>query len=631
MSRDPQAPRDIFFDNRRARRTARTNRGGSEGGGDVKGLALGGRRGVPWRLMRRSEYIGVFFAFVIYLVLAVAATWPLASDLDGWLLFHEEKFDGLGALWFGEHVTRAALGQVPLFWGTEVNHPVGLDLRLADSFLFGLLYLPFRWFMTPVVAFNVFALVAVAATGAAGVWMARRAVDASWAGAFAAGLILAFNSVMHSFRVEGEIYLMAGLFLPLFAAAVVGMWRAPSPWAGVRAGVLLGALAFSSGYFAVNGLATGGVLGVMLLAADADRRAALRRAAPALLVFALTSGALLFALSRLVVSGDLDGALTARFPAGQDPMENISLDSVSLTSLLVPLDTVAHLRGTRIYYLGMAALAFGAAAVARGPRREALPWATLAVVGAVLALGPVLKIDDADTRGLTMPYAWLVALTERALAYRMPYRFLSLTFVGLAALTAMLITRVRHDRLGPAWSGAMVAAVALDSLLFTGFAVDRTLTEATVPAGYRAISRQGAVLDLWAYDRRLLSFSGRSAYYQVFHGQPVLANFTRGGDRQTVLGARLALAVINDDRPMAEDVLAALRGLGVTDIVVHTTTFTMMEADQLRKGLALITRQATRIADPGGGHMVEVFTIPAGRTTPRDEALALVDAWKEAS
>lgn len=581
--------------------------------------------------MQRSESSGLLWAFVVYLVLAVISTWPLATDLDGWLLFHDEKFDGLGALWFGEHVTRAALGQVPLFWGVEVNHPEGLDLRLADSFLFGLLYLPFRWFLTPVVAFNVFALVAIATTGTAGFWMARRAVGASSAGAFAAGLVLAFNSVMHSFRIEGEIYLMVGLFLPLFAGAVVMLYRQPSPLAGLRAGALLGALAWSSGYFAVNGLATLGVLGALLLACDPARRDSLRRAAPALLAFALTSGGLLFALSRLVVSGDLDGALTARFPQGQDPLENIALDSVSLTSLLVPLDSVAHLRGTRIYYVGMAALAFGAGALARGPRREALPWAGLAVVGMVLSLGPVLKIDDADMRGLMMPYAWLVELTPRALAYRMPYRFLALTFVGLAALTAMLITRTREDRLGPLWPAAMVAAIAVDGLLFTGFAVDRTLTTATVPAGYRAITGEGAVLDMWAYDRRLLNFSGRSAYYQVFHGQPVLANFTRGGDRQTVLSARLALAIISEDRPMAEDVLAVLRGLGVTDIVVHTTTFTMMEADQVRQGLARITRQANRIADPGGGHMVEVFNVPEGRVTPAAEALALVDQWREES
>ena len=62
-------------------------------------------------------------------------------------------------------------------------------------------------------------------------------------------------------------------------------------------------------------------------------------------------------------------------------------------------------------------------------------------------------------RGLMMPYAWLVELTPRALAYRMPYRFLALTFVGLAALTAMLITRTREDRLGPLWPAAMVAGL----------------------------------------------------------------------------------------------------------------------------------------------------------------------------
>ena len=117
------------------------------------------RRCAPWA-----------FVTLIYGLMAVFATWPLVTDLDGWLLFGERRFDGYGTLWLGEHTWRALTGEGQLLLAPEVAYPAGLDLRLADSFIYAVAYVPLRLFGGPVVAFNLFSLASIALTGTAGYW-----------------------------------------------------------------------------------------------------------------------------------------------------------------------------------------------------------------------------------------------------------------------------------------------------------------------------------------------------------------------------------------------------------------------------------------------------------------------------
>lgn len=585
---------------------------------------------MPERMNERARSGGTLWAALLYLAACVYATWPIATDLGGKLLFSAEKFDGLGTIWYGEHMCRALSGGASPLLAMEVNVPSGLDLRLADSFLFGLLYFPFCKLFTPVVSFNVFCLVAITLTGAAGFLFARRALDASWLGAFAAGAIVAFNSLNHSFRIEGEAYLLAGFFLPLLAMELTLLVRTGERRHGLWAGLFLGALAWSSGYFGINGLLLTGSLGLALLAFDPEPREAARRVLPGLLVFGAVAGVLLAALAGLVISGNLGGALTSRFPVGQDPLTNVAQDAVSLSGLLIPFPSVTHLRGFRIFYMGTVYLSVALAALTIGRRRSLGPWLVLAGAGLIMAMGPYLRIGDSDFSGPELPYAWMFAITDRVLAYRMPYRFMALVYVALAALVAIFLTRLRESRLGQPWILALVGLVLVDGLFFTGFAIDDTRAQATVPAGYASLSKRGAVLDLWAFDRKLLHFSGRSAYYQVFHQQPVLCNFTRGGDRQSVINQRLALALMSGDADGVNEVLKVLRGLGVTDIALHSASFEDETAASLRVMLATVTEEKPALPDESWDP-VEVYAIPEGDRFPEQEALDLLESWEDAS
>ncbi|MFZ5480089.1 MAG: hypothetical protein ACOZNI_25210 [Myxococcota bacterium] len=559
-------------------------------------------------------------AFAAYAAAAVLATWPLAADPDASLLFSARRFDGYGVLWFGEHAWRVVTRGEPLWTSDTVAWPRGLDLRLADSFLFGLLYLPFRAVFSPVVAFNVFCLAAMVATAMGG-WALGRALGGGPIAATACGFLLGFNSLMHDYRLEGEAYLLFGAPLPLFAAALARTMRGGGPGAGALAGALFGVLAWSSGYYAIDAAIVGAVLGAGLLVAGA--RPSPKALAAFVGVALLTAGP----MATLVLGARPEDVLAARFPAGEDPLANVAKDAVSLTGMLVPLPGSAPFRAERTTYLGMAALALaGGACVVRG-WRTTLPWALVAVAGAALALGPVLKVSDADVAGAAMPYTWLARATSAVLAYRMPVRFFAVAYVGLGALAALCLEGLAREGLA-AWRRlALVGVVAVDGLLFSGAAVDRTAAPAQVPSGYAKLSGEGAVLDLFGHDRLLLRYAGRSVFYQVAHGQPTLANFTRAGDLQGEAGRRLAVALANGDLDAARSIAGVLADAGVTDLALHPASFPDSDVASIRAGLDAIAVAVP--AEPPAApedDPVELWRLPAA-TGPREAAIATLEGW----
>jgi hypothetical protein len=436
---------------------------------------------------------------------------------------------------------------------------------------------------------------------------------------------------MHSYRLEGEAYLLAGLFLPLLAGEIVLLFRTGLVRHGAVAGLYLSALAWSSGYYGVDG----GILGLVLvpvLAWTSGKRwsqlGELWKAGAALVGVALP---FLILLGWVLTSGELDTALSDRFPQGEDPLSNVAQDSVSLSGLLVPFPAVAHLRQFRIFYLGLAPLILGLAALSASSWRDTLPWSSLAMVGLLLALGPTLRLTDADPGQLSMPYAWIHQWIPGILAYRMPARFLALVFLGLGGLVALLLSQLRRDGLTLGFRGLLVSLVVVDGLVFTGAALDETLTPAEVPRGYEALSGEGAVLDFHGFDRDLLRYSGRSAYYQVFHGMPVLCDFTQTGDAQAVISRILGIALVEGRDEESREVFSVLWALGVRDLAFHSRTFRDGDGEVIRKRLMRLARSERAIPDTGSDP-VEIFHIPTDKEgLSLTEARRRLQAWKEES
>ncbi|HJN77986.1 MAG TPA: hypothetical protein QGF58_29000 [Myxococcota bacterium] len=569
--------------------------------------------------MIRLEPIGVFMTI---LALAVVATWPLATDISSQLLMSPTRFDGYGTVWLGEHFCRAFLGDEAWLDSDLVASPFGLDLRLADSFLYGLLFPVLRLGLSASAAFNAFGLLSITGTGLAGWWLARRALGTGPLAAMACALTCAFNSAMLNARIEGEIYLLAAFLLPLFAGLLLQAVERTSLRRGALAGVALGLLAWSSGYFAIDGAVIGTCIGISALLIHG--RGALKPGVVAILVAVLVAAPVAW-----MVGSGLEAALESRFPSGHDVLANVAMDSASVSGLFAPYPATAHLRQGRVTYIGLAPLLFGCAALVCVPRRRVLPWLSIALTATVLALGPMLRFDDQSSGSITMPYAWLAWVSRAWLAYRMPIRFLLVSSLGLGALTALLLEQLRREGLPRTWRFLLLALVGVDALVMTGSTIDHTVTPAAVPVGYDHLSRRGAVLDLWGHDRMLLKYAGLSAYYQVEHGQPSLADFTRAGDAQSVLSKRLALALFDEQEERITELLSLMKGLGVSDVVLHPGSF--VEADALQLRAALRTRLVLIYA-PDDADDVEVFVLPKFiEAMPAEDAQEQLRMWMDAS
>ncbi|MCP4919214.1 MAG: hypothetical protein GY913_20125 [Proteobacteria bacterium] len=565
-------------------------------------------------LTKEAALVALLFA-----ALAVGSTWPLAADLDGQILMSSERFDGYGTIWLGEHVWRALTGDAQLLHAMEMNHPEGLDLRLADSFVYGLLFVPLRAVMPSVAAFNIYALISLAGTGLAGWWLARGPLGTRTLPALVCGIVVAFNAAMLNYRIEGEAYLLGSWCLPLLAGLLVLAGRG-SVRAGAGAGACLAVLAWSSGYLAIDGAFIAAAIAPLSVLAGQRRGIAL----PAL-AFVVVALVLIAPLASMVGAG-LENALDARFRADEAPLANITADSVSLSSMIAVLPETAFLRQGRLSYAGLAPLVLGAGALLVVPWRKWLPWAGVALAGLVLALGPYLRLTDADLGvGLTLPYAALAGLSESFTAYRMPIRFLAVSALGMGALLALFLDQLATVGVGRRLRIPIAAAVVLDCLVMNGFALERTLTPVEIPDGYERLSKRGAVFDLWGPDRQMLRHAGLSAFYQTAHGQPVVADFTRIESPQTMLGERLGVALAVGEQDDAHELLQVLAGLGVSDVALHADTFRSDDAAAIRARLRILATPTSR--DPGG---VEIYTLPERlEGMSQDEALAHIANWSD--
>jgi len=577
---------------------------------------------------RWGEHLGVT---AVYALLAILATWPLVLHIEDSLNFGEDRFDGYGTIWFGEHVFRVVQGQAELLTTQEVGWPEGLSLRLADSFLFGLLYLPFRALFAPAAAFNLFTLAALASTAWSGFWLGRSALGLSRPAAFAVGLVVGFNALQHTYRVEGEAYLLAGFLLPLFAGQ---LWKGAQSGRfrdAVGAGLLLGLLAWSSGYFAIDGAVVGASLGVALLLASPHPRL------PIVGGFAVGAAALILPLAAVVVPV-LTETIGARVDAAElgsadpvlDLLRNISYDSANLAGWWFPDPDTVHLRQQRLFYLGWPALTASVVVLARQGWRRTLPWALLAATGALLSLGPYLRLDDTmSDQGPPLPYYALVRLHSAWLAYRMPLRFLSITFVGMGVLVGFFVEALwaRRERRAAV---AFLGMLTLDGLFFTGLATDRTEAQGKVPSAYAALSGEGAVLDVFAPQSSNLRNAGLSVYYQAHHGAPTLANFTLWQDARAVLAERLALALVDGDEAQLRKVFSVLAGLGVTEVALHPGDFLPDDAAALDQALRsrCTLLQGPSVDDPDA---MSLFALPRQGALSRQAALQALAAWSPES
>jgi hypothetical protein len=494
-----------------------------------------------------------------YALAVVVFSWPLALHIsDGAVLARGSDFyPHIWNLWWVRFAL-LDLHQNP-YHTTYLNYPTGMPLvfHVLDP-LDGLVSIPLQGAVGLLAAFNLLRLAQVmfAATACYALLRTLRLPPlVSGVG----GALFAFCPLMGTAMDLGQLVEISTGWIPLYILLLVrGLGnrqqgiQAGRLWWVVAAGLALAASALSTWYFFIS-LVLFTVLYVLWqgLSASPGRSILAGMRGP-------TSRAALTGLVALAVLSPLIAALFRERASGvqmDTPLRTVVLNSADLLSLFLPAParytnpTInPHGNNPAVGWTVLALAVVGLVAGRDGdgdgngygngnkkggrnttpgmPRRARGFWGLVAVVFALLALGPHLLVAGHDT-GIPMPYQLLGGLPFLGVA-RVPLRFALMVSLALAVLAAqglaVLVARARayHPL---AQAGLLVVLALLAGIEL--FNVPRTLIAPQAHPFFASIAARGpegahdAVLEL-PYNQR----TAPAMFDQTVHQRPIPGGYT---------------------------------------------------------------------------------------------------------
>jgi hypothetical protein len=413
-------------------------------------------------------------AAVIFVVLSVLMTWPLARNMERALAFPGDPFLNV---WILDWVHYATMHRLPLFHAPAF-YPARYALAFSEN-LYGiaLALIPFRLAgASPITAYNLGILGGFAFSGFGAYLLAHR-MTGSFAGGLAAGVFYAF--VPFRFTQVSHIQHTWGGWVPVLLLALLWYVDGPS-W---RRAIVFGAA------FVVNGLTNihWFFFGSFAVAATAAMffAAGVRRWRELL---AATGGGLLVLAPFLYPY-----FAAARLYGMTRSWTEVMIFSARLSDWLVATDQNYLYRGLRDatinperwLFPGALAIALsiaGAIFFRRSPRAVAigLLWIVIGVVGSL---------------GLhTFFHSFLFDAVPGFKAVRVPARWAAIAYVGMAILIALVTATLERKRV---WLAALVPLALLVELRAAPMRWYMTLIEPSPVYGW--LARQplgGAVLEL---------------------------------------------------------------------------------------------------------------------------------------
>jgi hypothetical protein len=505
----------------------------------------------------------------LYTLLAIVLSYPLPLHLTtrvpGSATWALDEYSFVWNLWWFRYAL-LALGKTPLHT-SYIFYPVGVDLGLYTlNILNGALAVPLlplfplvgvhnlQWLASTVLA--AFGAYLLATYLLAGLRPHRRASIS--VAAFVAGLVYAFTSYRSSFAALGHYSVTSVEWSPFFLLYFLRTLRGRSWRNPIMAGLFLAfAVLASRTVAAISGLAAFFFL-LLVWREEGEGEHRSRNLAVGVLIPRLV---VMAAVAAIVGSPAIvqvgRAALQSDFVlSGWGDAVKLSADLAGFftPSALHPFwgqDWVTYLRNVRegtarFSDVNMAYVGFVTPALALlgliVHRRRARPWAVLALLFALLSLGPLLHVNGQtqfDFGGLktTVPLPFILLHYVPLLkANRVPSRNMTMLMLMLAVLAAYgshwLLTRARGWReVTPA--GVLLIGVLSTLILLEHLAVPLPLTNAQVPDIYRRIASQEgdfAILSLPVGWRDSFGVFGsedtRTQYYQSVHHKRLLSGNT---------------------------------------------------------------------------------------------------------
>jgi hypothetical protein len=447
------------------------------------------RPSVPPRSFWRGPSSGVgqqALVLLAYTAVTLVATWPLAAHLGSRI--GGEMADPWQTLWgFWWFRYSHAFGGSPMFTPL-LWWPDGAPLWFQTWDLPSTLAVWPLWGHVPAFAlYNLTLLATFPLAGWTFQWLARE-LWGGRLGPFLAGGLYTF-STYHFAHARMQLHIASLEWAPLYFLFLIRGRRT-----GRTADAALGGLALAGAFLASTYHFVFCVLGTLVLALSGTlgdwrtlrSRAVVRQAAWVAGVFLVIGGWLLAGMIHAYVLSGYAGTHDAvRFSA--DLQSFVLPNGISVWSRW--LQASSRWTGNEFEvaaYVGV--VTFGLAIFAAWRLKLARGYLALAVVGAVLALGPLLHVGGSVSIGMLLPEAWLELFVPPFRLSGMPARFSWLTLFGTTvAAGASLSWLAARGRRGVVLAVALTVAALVETwprpfvltnwpepAIFTDWAADRS-------------------------------------------------------------------------------------------------------------------------------------------------------------
>ncbi|EFO81524.1 hypothetical protein OSCT_0540 [Oscillochloris trichoides DG-6] len=486
---------------------------------------------LPYLIMPSSPRRLHTLALLVYTLLSLALTWPLARYWDhGFMGFARSFQDGIQNVW-NMWWMRWALthGQNP-FWNPLLYYPDGLQMYLQTLNAPGtLVALPISLLFGPTAAYNLATIMASTLTGYGVFVLVRNFVPGYRLPLIAGALVLASPFMLGRLLIN-QINLTSMYWLPFYFLALIRLEERRTWGSLLWAGALVLLLMLTDWYWTLVCLVYTLVWMLTGLLLRTDRGWRVRRYLSFAVVVVLFTSPLLVALAQ--VRSQLPIQEAQANPGWQAYVRGFSLDAFglfypALSPLFLADASAAFIEAVRPRsfsfegsYTAAGWVLLGLAGVGiwwHGKQH----WRLLVTVGVgfLIALGPNLHILGQNT-GIPMPYILieqlpLISTARRPNLYAVP-------LIIVAALFAALGLQSMIRKLAPQRANALLLGVILLATweLWPPSQRDLYLVNASpLVAGLR--ERPGAVLDL-PYESQE---SSRSLLHQMYHEQPIVGGY----------------------------------------------------------------------------------------------------------
>lgn len=520
--------------------------------------------GVPW-----------WIAWLIYLALAVAMTWPLAQHLNTRL--NGNNNDLFNVYWGNWWVPKAlAMGRNP-YWTDYLIYPVGFDLTTFPfSPFIALLSLPLHSILPSIVAHNLTVWIIIVLCCVAMDQLVRYLTRNPWA-ALVAGLTFGFAPCLDSER-QARLNLAMIAFLPWAALLLTRLMRESK----IRDAVLL---ALTVGLAFLTRPQTGALVLIFCALyfvglAWVEYKRWSRRALHLLLLSGLLTCLLMSPLfvhiaRRLIQPGVEDLV-----------REGMNAPKMDLMSYVVPPPHHPlfgpwtgpiyrhrfHRNITYRTFVGFVPILLFLYVVVTRPR-QALPWALTGLSLFVLALGPNLRFNGQLYQDIKLPFFVLEDFFAAA-GLDNSYRFNLAMMPALAVLVGLASAEI-SARLGKRWPLFVLGALILFEYLVVPM-------ELKVPPPHSPFyDRMAADGEDYAVVHLPLTRAAGDVhrYYQTLHHKPMVG----GWDRRVPASAfafmerNPLLKAWKEEQPVDGELGASLAGLAEADV-----RYIIVHKDQLR-------------------------------------------------